>query len=242
MIFLTRIQTTVQNSIQRKKIISLLTSAYTSHSYAIINECLSDNTDDMGPRYSKYDDRFINQAYTWNEMKESDNDGVMNMWQGSYSAISAANHALQAIEELPEPLSVKMKEAKGEALLCRAYHHFILVNEFCQNYNVNTSAKDLGIPYMTTVEAGLNPHYDRGTVAEVYSKMEKDIEEALPLVGDTHYKQPKYHLTSRLPMPLQSVSIYFMRNGIKLWNVQIFVLVQHRNPCCVIGTRWRHMV
>lgn len=180
-----------------EKIISLLTSAYTSHSYAIINECLSDNTDDMGPRYSKYDDRFINQAYTWNEMKESDNDGVMNMWQGSYSAISAANHALQAIEELPEPLSVKMKEAKGEALLCRAYHHFILVNEFCQNYNVNTSAKDLGIPYMTTVEAGLNPHYDRGTVAEVYSKMEKDIEEALPLVGDTHYKQPKYHFNKQ---------------------------------------------
>ena len=27
-----------------EKIISLLTSAYTSHSYAIINECLSDNT------------------------------------------------------------------------------------------------------------------------------------------------------------------------------------------------------
>lgn len=179
------------------KVISLLTSAYTSHSYAIINECLSDNTDDMGPRYSKYDDRFIKQAYSWSDMTEVDNDGVMSMWIDCYAAISVANHALQAIEEMPEPLDSKMKEAKGEALMCRAYHHFLLVNEFCQNYNVNTSTTDLGIPYMHSVEAGLDPHYERGTVAEVYANIEKDIEEGLPLVGDTHYSQPKYHFNKQ---------------------------------------------
>lgn len=37
---------------------------------------------------------------------------------------------------------------KGEALLTRAYHHFMLVNVFCKHYSEQTSATDLGIPYM----------------------------------------------------------------------------------------------
>lgn len=175
------------------KIVSLLTSAYDNSGYNVVNEMMSDNTDDMGPRYIQYDDRFVNQAYSWKDITESDNDGVLNIWQGSYSAISAANHAIEAIEALGGTKNLKMKECMGEALMCRAYYHFILVNEFCMPYNPATSGKDLGIPYMTQPERELNPQYKRGTVAEVYEKIEKDILDAIPLLGDTHYKQPKYH-------------------------------------------------
>lgn len=179
------------------KVISLLVSAYPTSSYAIVNECMSDNTDDMGSRYSKYDDRFVSQAYRWQDITETDNDDMRVFWLYCYAGISVANHALEAIEEMGGANTVKLREAKGEALLCRAYGHFLLVNEFCLNYNTATSATDLGIPYMTAPEEGLSPHYDRGNVAEVYEKIEKDIIEALPLIGDTHYTQPKYHFNKQ---------------------------------------------
>ena len=81
-----------------EKIISLLTSAYGQSGYAVLNEVLSDNTDDMGPRYIQYDDRFFNQAFYWEDITESNNDGVINVWQDCYNSIAVANHALQAIE------------------------------------------------------------------------------------------------------------------------------------------------
>ena len=134
------------------KVVALLTSAYSSSGYTVINEMMSDNTDDMGPRYVQYDDRFISQAYHWQDITESDNDGVLNIWRGAYSAISSANHAIVAIEELGGPNTTKLKECLGEALICRAYYHFVLVNEFCLAYNPATSSKDLGIPYITEPE------------------------------------------------------------------------------------------
>ena len=180
------------------KIVSLLTSAYPQNGfYGFINECMSDNIDDMGDRYSKYDDRFARQVYKWQDVTENDNDGPANLWEDSYRAIASANQALKAIEEMGGATTTKLKEAKAEALLCRAYNHFILVNEFCLNYNSATSAGDLGIPYVTEPESHVYADYQRGTVAEDYEKINKDIEEALPLVGDTHYSVPKYHFNTQ---------------------------------------------
>lgn len=180
------------------KVVSLLTSAYPQNgSYIVYNELMSDNIDDMGARYSQYDNRSYRQAFLWQNNTEVFNEGVDNMWAGYYSAVAAANHALQAIEEMGGANDLKMKEAKGEALMCRAYGHFMLVNEFCMNYNPETSGSDLGITYMTKPETTLNPSYSRGTVAEVYEHIDKDIQEALPLLGDTHLSVPKYHFNTQ---------------------------------------------
>jgi len=81
--------------------------------------------------------------------------------------------------------------------MIRAYCHFILVNMFCLHYNEATSSTDLGIPYR---EEPMNffPDYDRGTVAEVYQKLERDIEEGLPLIDDSAYPNaPKYHFNRK---------------------------------------------
>jgi len=181
-----------------EKIVSLLTSAYPQNgSYMLINETMSDNIDDMGERYEKYGDRFLVQAYSWDEMTEFNNDGVESLWATFYSAVASANTALEAIEELGGATTTTLKEAKAEALLCRAYGHFVLVNEFCNNYNSATSTTDLGIPYMTKPETSLSPAYERGTVAEVYENIDKDIQEALPLLGDTHLDVPKYHFNTQ---------------------------------------------
>ncbi|XLL74012.1 RagB/SusD family nutrient uptake outer membrane protein, partial [Myroides odoratimimus] len=38
---------------------------------------------------------------------------------------------------------------RAEALLARAYNHFMLVNLWAKHYNPATAESDLGIPYVT---------------------------------------------------------------------------------------------
>ena len=56
-----------------------------------------------------------------------------------------------------------MNAYKGEALLCRAYSHFILANLFCVHYNSATASAELGIPYAVKPETEVRPYYERGT-------------------------------------------------------------------------------
>ncbi len=180
------------------KVVSLLTSAYpTMGSHLYLTEMMSDNVDDLGNGYTAYSDRFTDQVYAWRDITEVDNDGDRNYWVDAYHAIAAANLALESIEKLGGATTLKLKEAKGEALLCRAYNHFMLVNVFGKNYNSETSTTDLGIPYVTVTEHELNPQYSRGTVAGVYESIEKDLLEGLAIIGDTHLKVPKWHFNKQ---------------------------------------------
>ena len=178
-----------------EKVEKLLVSAYPDRAYIMLAEMSSDNVDDYGAN-NPNTDRFVDEVYHWQDGTESDNESVEAVWQASYSAIAAANQALQSIENAGLS-STAMSEARGEALLCRAYNHFVLVNMFCKHYNVNTSSTDIGIPYMEEVESTLNPQYERGNVAEVYQKIEKDLLEGLSLVGESYYEQPKYHFNKK---------------------------------------------
>lgn len=175
------------------KVSALITSAYPKCGYQMLNELMGDDVDDMGSRYTSYTDRFVDQAYAWKDITELDNDSPESLWESLYGAIASANQALASIEEMGGATTTALKECKAEALLCRAYGHFILVNEFCQNYNPTTSKTDLGIPYVDAPETSLYNNYSRGTVAEVYEKIDRDIQEALPLVGDSHLSVSKYH-------------------------------------------------
>ena len=185
----------------QEKIRALLTSAYSTGTYLFFSEYMSDNVDNMGDD-NPGTNRFVDQCYTWADVTETDNDSPKYFWEGGYEAINHANQALEAIEKLAGcegELSVSAIEKAGltaemaEALLCRAYNHFMLVNFFSLNYNANTSDKDLGVPYIDRVPVELNPKYDRGTVAEVYEKIDQDLRIALRYVSDSYYQVPKYH-------------------------------------------------
>lgn len=176
-----------------EKVISLLGSAYTSNDHILVTEFYSDNVDNYGVQYTNTSP-FYDSIYEWSELEESNNESTERIWGSYYSAIASANQAIVAIEELGgADASVALSQALGEAYMCRAYSHFMLVNVFCLQYNKNTSSSDLGIPYMTKPETTLAPQYERGTVAEVYAQIEQDLEKGLALVGDDNYKVPKYH-------------------------------------------------
>ena len=188
-----------------EKIRALLTSGYPTNTYLKFNEYMSDNVDNIGDD-NPGTDRFVEQIYNWQDVTETGNDSPKSFWSESYLCIAHANQALDAIYSLTGTGSIADAEAiaaagfgaeMAEALLIRAYNHFMLVNEFCLNYNKETSDKDLGIPYMEEVEKELNPKYERGNVADVYTKIQRDLELGLKYVNDGYYKVPKYHFNSR---------------------------------------------
>ena len=181
----------------QEKIQALLVSAYPPTDYMLVTEFMSDNVDDYGIN-NPYTDRFIDQVFAWEDVTESDNEDPESVWESSYHAIACANEALAAIDSLSRQKdALDLSAEKAEALLCRAYNHFILANVFCIAYNPETSGSDLGVPYMDHPETTLNPDYERGNVAEVYALIEKDLEAALPYVSDRYYTVPKYHFNQK---------------------------------------------
>ena len=89
------------------------------------------------------------------------------LWGGYYSAI-AANMALDAIEERKK--SGVTRPHRGEALVCRAYCHFMLANIFCNAYDTHAS-QSLGVPYMEEVETTVSPVTNEVPLEEVYRKV-----------------------------------------------------------------------
>ena len=172
----------------------LLTSAYPDNDFIAVTEYASDNVDDYGDN-NPYTDRFLDQLFHWEDVTETNNESPENVWQASYNAIASANQALEAIKEI-EVETETLRQAKGEALLCRAYNHFLLVNIFCQHYNA-ADKTSLGVPYADFPETTLKPEYERISVQDVYKRIEEDLEEGLSLVGESYYTVPKYHFNKK---------------------------------------------
>ena len=177
----------------QEEVQDLLVSAYPDVTYLAITEYMSDNVENLGDNISG-STRQIEQLYYWNEIVDENNDSPKDFWDNCYKCIATANSAIAKINDLGGP-EAGLQAEMAEALLCRAYAHFMLVNIFCQNYSSKTSGSDLGIPYMTKSETTLNPKYERGTVKDVYEHIEEDILAALPYVTDAYYDVPKYHFT-----------------------------------------------
>ena len=180
-----------------KKIAGLLVTAYPDRTPTLFNEWMSDNTDYMGAQNSQ-GNRGGDQYFFWQEQTEGGNDSPEMVWMLYYEGVYKANEALAAIEDQGGPKNDILRNSKGEALLIRAYDHFILANEFCRPYNGKTSTTDAGLYYATGIAdfSAAAEQSNRGTVADVYAKIAADIEAGIPLLNDT-YEVPKYHFNKQ---------------------------------------------
>lgn len=181
-------QRTKLNSVD--KVAELLTSAYPEANYIAFTESSSDNVEDKGPGIGD-EERITVLPYMWKDNDDNGSDTPTSYWNGCYTAIAAANAALEAIKNAPDQTAYA--PYKGEALVARAYAHFMLVNLFAKTYEAGTANDSPGIPYVTEPEKVVVGQYSRGTVASVYDNIEKDLLEGLPLLRNTAYKVPKYH-------------------------------------------------
>lgn len=189
----------------------ILVNGYLNYDYATMCELSSDNFVDNYAPNSKgvtYEttttvDPILDQYFAWEDANlSSQQDSPTAVWDGCYTAIAHANHVLQKVEEWRaegkytsgEELD-RMNAAYGEAMLIRAYHHFLLTNLFCMQYGKQSST-DQGIPYSTEPEDKVQVAYERGTVQEDYDKIEADLLEGLKYVNDQYYSVLRYHFNT----------------------------------------------
>ncbi|MCD8102753.1 MAG: RagB/SusD family nutrient uptake outer membrane protein [Alistipes sp.] len=173
-----------------EKVRKVLVNAYPARHWAWVAEYSCDETDLLS-YLEVYRDEMSRQVFHWEDVTVDIGDSPLVLWTDYYNAIFHANLALESIGEMGE--TENLMPYKGEALICRAFCHFILVNIFCNHYNTETSGIDPGVPYVTAPEKNFNPRYDRETVETVYRKIEEDLTTGLPLLDDKILQVPKYH-------------------------------------------------
>lgn len=181
-----------------KKAAELITTAYPDGTMGVFGETMSDNA---------YDSEFVSatdvtntEMYNWENVRSESQDSPTHFWEACYKAIAAANTGIEAIDgfiaeyEKTNKSTTELYSIRGEALIARAYAHFMLVNIWGKTYDVNDQSS-LGVPYVTKPETSLLPEYERNTVYDVYELIENDLIEGLAGLDDSHLSEEtmKYH-------------------------------------------------
>lgn len=190
----------------------LLVTAYSEGSYNFI-EYKTDNAFAIDDNTQK---AWMTENFQYVPVvSDEGQDTPTYLWTNTYYAISHANQALHELDKVPNTDQDRYDAVKGEALITRAYNHFILANVFCQAYDPATAASELGIPYPTSPEGELLVKYDRGTLQQTYDQIEKDLLEALPLIKDEFYKgSGKYHFNKQAAYAFASRFFLFKKDDV----------------------------
>lgn len=174
----------------KEEVSSILVSAYPSQWSAYLLETFSDNTDEyVKPGWTAYD-LYQEEAWSWGKITSVDDETPQSLWNAYYSAVASANQALEFMEAQEDKETYA--DQLCEAYLCRAYSMFKLSEIFCNAYDPATAGKELGLPYPLKPEKTIGEQYERGTLEELYKKIDEDIQRALPHVHN-NYAVVKYH-------------------------------------------------
>ncbi|MBX3242404.1 MAG: RagB/SusD family nutrient uptake outer membrane protein [Chitinophagaceae bacterium] len=180
-----------------QKISQLLGSAYPQANYVPFIETYSDNVGDNGTFNNDFmgaDQVTANaDAFFFRDTRSIGEDTPEFYWFACYKAIAAANQALKAISVAHDQEAYRAQ--RGEAMMTRAYAHFMLVNLFAEFFDPATASTDPGIPYVTEPETNFIKQYSRENVAHVYAMIENDLVTGLGYLDDNNYVIPKYHFT-----------------------------------------------
>ena len=189
-----------------EKAAQLLTNAYSVSSYAF-NDWMTDNVQfTRGVTLRQHH----TAAYLWDEFLDDPgtSDTPAFFWFETYNAIAHANEVLAALESFPvvtEEDQSRKNAVESEALLTRAYGHFMLVNLFAKHYQSSTASSDPGVPYVETPETVLIQEYRRNSVQEVYDKVEADMLRGIELVDDSFFANSgKYHFNRNAALAFAS--------------------------------------
>jgi hypothetical protein len=183
-----------------EKAAQLLTNAYSSAAYTF-TEWMSD---DVSYTFGTTKLPEHEEAFSWSDFTGIDQDTPSQFWTSTYEAIAHANEVLAVIDDM-EGDEPRKDAVKAEALLTRAYGHFMLVNLFAKHYDPETAGTDLGVPYVEEPETVFIKKYTRNTVQEVYDKIEDDLREGIDLADPSFYANSgKYHFTPNAALAFAS--------------------------------------
>jgi len=185
----------------------LVTNAYPKGGYLFLETM----TDNVGAVPSNSQISQLEEAFNWQTISFEGQDTPSYYWANAYNAIAHANQALKSLKSIDGDKSQK-DAIKGEALMARAYAHFMLVNIFAKHYDAASAASDLGVPYIKEPEMRLLVSYERESVEKTYQLIEEDMLEALSLISNNFYENSgKYHFTREAALAF--ASRYYLYKG-----------------------------
>ncbi|MEP2027052.1 MAG: RagB/SusD family nutrient uptake outer membrane protein [Reichenbachiella sp.] len=187
------------------KAAQLLTNAYSDASYAFTDWMSDDFTYTIGTTLRPAHQ----QMYVWDDPTsdptEQDTPGFF--WYQTYTAISHANEVLSIIDglEVDQEDRGRRDAIKAEALLTRAYGHFMLVNLFGEEFNFRNNGAGPGVPYIIEPETEFLVEYERASVRSVYEDIDDDLKDGLELLDDSYYSNSgKYHFNRNAALAFAS--------------------------------------
>ncbi|QZT36715.1 RagB/SusD family nutrient uptake outer membrane protein [Halosquirtibacter xylanolyticus] len=143
----------------------------------------------------------LTDLYSWKKIitNEKHQDNPASFWENSYSSIANCNLVLESLRNMNGETrnSDFAKALQAEALIGRAYYHFMILNTFSKRYETATAATDLGIPYTKKLENKLIEKYDRSTVEACYNEIITDYEQGIKLLeaNSNSFNTNKYRIT-----------------------------------------------
>lgn len=148
----------------------------------------------------------------WQANTNTTSSDNYHVWRIHYQWILNANKILEGLETVTVGVGEEQlyNQIKGEALCIRAWSHFDLVQLYAGRYDAGTSNSQLGVPYRESSEV---VEMARHTVAEVYSKINADLDEATSLLKGivandvNHYTEKvAWGLKARVALAMQDYS------------------------------------
>ena len=120
---------------------------------------------------------------TWSAPRNPDAYLPYYFFNLPYKWISNANMIIDNLENAQAP-QARLDMLKGQALAYRAYCYHWLVQIFADKYNSSTASTALAVPLVISTEELVKAP---ATVADVYTQIEKDAEEAIKLLEGNEY-------------------------------------------------------
>lgn len=115
----------------------------------------------------------------------AENTEASRTWINAYDGINLANIVLSALDIVKDESQRKVLE--GEAKVARAILHFELVRLYAKAWNDGDPNTNLGVPVRTKAvltEADASQPTARNTVAEVYTRIIADLQDAISLLPE----------------------------------------------------------
>ncbi|MET3027717.1 RagB/SusD family nutrient uptake outer membrane protein [Flavobacterium sp. UW10123] len=138
-------------------------------------------------------------VYNWSAMNNENSTELRFAYRTYYRIIRNANTIINATDSAIGSDTDK-KIVKGQALLYRAFCHYQLVQLFGKRYVNGETNSQLGVPIIVSVG---NDKFPRSTVEEVYTQINKDLDEAnVLLLGYT--KPNNSHLDLKVAQGLKA--------------------------------------
>lgn len=108
-----------------------------------------------------------------------------------YTIIANANMIIDNVDNAAGPDADK-KVIKGQALAYRGWAYFQMIQLFGKRYDATTANDNSGVPLI--LSSAVNTPQPRNTVAEVYTQINKDLDDAITLLTGAAARANKSHI------------------------------------------------